>query len=272
MDSYDYDAPWFSHQSDVTSIEIGEGVTSLGVTAFYGFDNLASVEFPSTLISIGLEAFGECTALSSITLPSNLQCIGNYAFGCCESLVSINCDTQGYFVIPEGVLTIGERAFSSCCGLTRLYLPSTLTSIGAELTRYCPNNIDIIVESSTPIICNGWQESDDYSSWSGKFTLYVPDAEAVTAYKNPTYKWYDPDIKNYTTSDDEWYDLVSYISDVKTYAELPGGYESPWAASSPTTPEPATGVETNVIVPSALVLLCGSVLMAYVLNARKKQY
>ena len=66
-----YDAyPWYTYHSVITSVVIGEGITSVAKLAFGGNQNaivygdLATVSLPSTLESIDDNAFAYCTALT----------------------------------------------------------------------------------------------------------------------------------------------------------------------------------------------------------------
>jgi hypothetical protein len=54
--------------------------------------------------------------------------IGNYAFSRCSSLTAVT--------IPDGVTTIGERAFRDCSALTKLIL-SPAVSIGEDCFSNC---------------------------------------------------------------------------------------------------------------------------------------
>ena len=72
--------PWVEYATVIEEIVIGEGVTTIGNTAFYGFTSLESVKIPSSLLSIGEYAFFGCAKLSTVTVPSNTRVIGKYAF------------------------------------------------------------------------------------------------------------------------------------------------------------------------------------------------
>ena len=74
----DIDQPWYSNRSDITSVVIEPGVTSIGSLAFYECSNLTSITIPSGLTSIGEQAFGNCTGLTSITIPSGFISIGHW--------------------------------------------------------------------------------------------------------------------------------------------------------------------------------------------------
>jgi hypothetical protein len=72
--------PWAEYATVIEEIVIGEGVTSIGKSAFYGFTALKSVKLPASLLSIGEYAFFGCAKLDSVTIPSNTRVIGKYAF------------------------------------------------------------------------------------------------------------------------------------------------------------------------------------------------
>ena len=73
-------APWTALNGYITEVVIGEGITYIGTSAFYGFTNITAVSFPSTLTEIGNYAFYGCTALKSVTIPEKVTVIGAYAF------------------------------------------------------------------------------------------------------------------------------------------------------------------------------------------------
>ncbi len=120
----DIDQPWYSNRSDITSVVIEPGVTSIGSQAFYECSNLTSITIPSGLTSIGEQAFGNCTGLTSITIPSGFISIGDYAFWNCTGLTSIT--------IQNGVTSIGTGAFWNCTGLTDITVDSNNSSFCSE--------------------------------------------------------------------------------------------------------------------------------------------
>ena len=114
---YDFDNGWepsddspFYHRSDISSVIIKPGVTSIGAWAFCRCTNLTSITIPSSVTSIESCAFWECTSLTSITIPSSVTSIGGWAFGECTNLMSIT--------IPSSVTSIDEDAFQNCDQLT----------------------------------------------------------------------------------------------------------------------------------------------------------
>ncbi len=80
---YDYGtngAPWASYKDNVNSVVIGDGVTSIGNSSFYGCAGITSVSLPSSLVSVGNYAFYGCKQLADVTVPASVGTIGKYAF------------------------------------------------------------------------------------------------------------------------------------------------------------------------------------------------
>lgn len=114
MDNWDYPtyAPWDEYKESINSIEIKDGVTSIGNSAFKECKSLTSATIPNSVNSIGEKAFLFCENLSNITIPNNVTSIGVSAFHGCLSLSSIT--------IPAGVNSIGKFAFCNCQGLSAI--------------------------------------------------------------------------------------------------------------------------------------------------------
>lgn len=104
-----------------TSVNIGNGVTSIGIRAFAYCHDLTSITIPNSVTSIGTGAFLDCYALTSITIPNSVTGIGTEAFRGCTGLTSIK--------IPNSVTSIGGRFLDGCIGLTSLTIPNSVTSI-----------------------------------------------------------------------------------------------------------------------------------------------
>ncbi len=99
----------FAYCTGLTSVTIGNSVTSIGGGAFRECDNLTSITIPDSVTSIGDSAFSSCYSLTSITIPDSVTRIGKYAFSSCTGLTSIT--------IPNSVTRIGSYAFEGCTNL-----------------------------------------------------------------------------------------------------------------------------------------------------------
>ena len=121
--------PWSAHKNIITSVEIENGITSIGNSAFDGYADLTSVTIPDSVTSIGVQAFDDCTGLKSITIPDSVTSIRGYAFYGCTGITSVE--------IPKNVTSIGKGAFSYCTSLESITIPEKVTSIGDYAFSYC---------------------------------------------------------------------------------------------------------------------------------------
>ena len=126
--TYPSEVPWNSQVSTIKKVIIENGVTSIGVYAFYDCKALENITIPSSVTSIGKTSFNSCYALTDITIPSSVTSIGDYAFANCKGLSSVT--------IPESVTVIGKKAFQTCLALESvIFTPGTADTkleIGAE--------------------------------------------------------------------------------------------------------------------------------------------
>ena len=105
----------FQNCIGLTSVTIGDGVTSIGAGAFYGCSGLTSVTIGNGVTNIGQDAFYKCSGLTSVTIPNNVTRIIQSAFYGCSGLISVT--------IGNGVTSIGSYAFSGCNSLERMTIP-----------------------------------------------------------------------------------------------------------------------------------------------------
>ncbi|MBP3467137.1 MAG: leucine-rich repeat domain-containing protein, partial [Paludibacteraceae bacterium] len=130
MENYGFfDSPF--KNTNVTKVEISQGVTSIGESAFSGCKALTSIEIPNSVTSIGLGAFLGCEALTSIEIPNSVTSIGSYAFEGCEALTNINIsDGNANYASVNGVLYDKEKKTLIRCPQTKtsIEIPNSVTS------------------------------------------------------------------------------------------------------------------------------------------------
>ena len=81
-----------------------------------------------------------------VVIPEGVTSIGNTAFSSCSRLTSIT--------IPEGVTSIGWGTFKDCSSLTRIKLPNSVTSIGIRAFDGCSRLTSIMIPEGVASI--GW--------------------------------------------------------------------------------------------------------------------
>lgn len=153
--------PWASYVSDIKSLQLDEGITSIGNMAFENLSSLqgslvipdtvttigyssfarntgliGTLEIPDSVITVEDNAFRYCTGFTKLKLGKGLKTIGGCAFGSSEYYNTMNF--SGSLIIPDGVETIGWYAFGNCKKFTgNLVIPDSVKSIGDNAFWSC---------------------------------------------------------------------------------------------------------------------------------------
>ena len=181
----------FEGCNSLTSVTIGDGVTSIGNRAFECCSSLTSITIGDGVTSIGEEAFNECSSLTSVHI-SDISAWCNIKFGCVESnpfLFGVGSNPLYYakhlymngkeiteLVIPDGVTTIGNYAFSGCSSLTSVTIPNSVTSIGDFAFYGCDALESVKVLAETPPFAN----DNTFSNY--EIELCVPE-KSISVYQ-----------------------------------------------------------------------------------------
>ena len=165
--SYPDYGPWYSSRSSIKTLNISDGVTSIGNYAFYNCSALTSVTIPNSVTSIGNSAFEDCTGLTSVTIPNSVTSIGSSTFSGCSGLTSVtignsvtsigksafaDCSSLTSVTIGNSVTSIGDYAFEGCSGLTSMTIPNSVTSIGDWAFDGCSGLTSITIPKSVTSI------------------------------------------------------------------------------------------------------------------------
>ena len=161
------------------SVTIPESVTSIGREAFYRCNGLTSIVIPDSVTSIDDGAFWWCERLETVTLGKGVKSIGSWAFDSCNRIskvyytgdinswlgiqfktddsnpcrvlndVDLYIDGQlmTSVVIPDGVKSIGDYAFSASNGIESVTIPSSVKSIGVGAFEYCTGLTSVVIPS-----------------------------------------------------------------------------------------------------------------------------
>ena len=157
----------FSYCRGLTSVTIGNGVTSIGISAFkdcslieviwnaenctkagspynliFRNNNLKTVTIGDNVKTIPSYAFYGCSGLKSVTIGNSVTSIDYQAFYGCIGLTSVT--------IGNGVTYIGDKAFYDCRGLSEIRFNGTISRWNAiSKGGYWKFN----VSSSCKVIC-----------------------------------------------------------------------------------------------------------------------
>ncbi|MDE6707824.1 MAG: leucine-rich repeat domain-containing protein [Oscillospiraceae bacterium] len=194
MEDWYYTSPgWYNLCETIKKVIIEDGVTTIGVGAFWECSALESIIIPDSVTRIesgtfidtpwlerkrkenplviinGILIDGKTCKQKKITIPDGVKIIGNYAFDDCNALESItipdsvtvikanafsDCSALESIVIPDSVTTIEACAFYNCFALESIVIPDSVTTIGGDAFKRTQWLKDKIEENPL-VIVNG---------------------------------------------------------------------------------------------------------------------
>jgi BspA type Leucine rich repeat region (6 copies) len=159
---------------------VNSTLTTIGNYAFAGCSLLYGITLPSSVTTIETGAFAGCYELQQMAIPANVISIASDAFDNCFDLFSFTVDsansnyssTDGVlfnknqsallaypmkksdssYVVPAGVITIGQNSFYNCTNLTSVTIPSSVTGIGDGAFYECTGLTNIVIGSGVTSI------------------------------------------------------------------------------------------------------------------------
>lgn len=163
-------------------------VTSIGDYACCNNSRITDLDIPDIITSIGLMAFYGCENLEKITLPESIAHIEEYAFTSTgyynyednwqdgvlyiqSHLIKADPDKlPSEYSIKEGTTLIAEAAFQECTGLTAVDFPLGLKHICERALYHCPSLTSISIPESIKTI-----EDNAFGFCSKLSSISIPD-------------------------------------------------------------------------------------------------
>ena len=150
MENYNYENNPFYKKSNIKTVIIKNGVTSIGDWVFYNCSSLTSVTIPNSVTNIGDYAFSGCYFTSE-----NFVNNSNVELDDSSKPTIVDTDTGGFCIkdnelvnmrptyaigeitIPNSVTSIDSSAFYGCSSLTSVTMSNSVTSIGKPAFENC---------------------------------------------------------------------------------------------------------------------------------------
>lgn len=129
--------PWAEYADSISSIIIGDGVTSIGNFAFFRMSKITSVTIASSVTVVGRYSFYGCTSLKMLDLGVGVTSIEESAFEQCSALPSVR--------LPGSLKKIGYQAFYRCERLAAITIPASVTEMGKMAFMYCTSLTSAVV-------------------------------------------------------------------------------------------------------------------------------
>ena len=176
----DEDYPLNDLRDSIRRVVIGEGVTSVGDSAFIWCDHLTEVQLPGTLKRMEWWAFADCRELRAMDMPDSVTELepgvlyGDWSlqrvrfsaglkelpsvdvneevlYGTC-----VGCKALETVILPEGLEVIGVRSFGDCEKLTSVTVPATVQRMDMDCFCDCTSLARITILNPDCVIGGGY--------------------------------------------------------------------------------------------------------------------
>ena len=162
------------YKNNITSVEIPNSATSIGVSAFYGCDGLTSVTIGNGVTIIDVSAFYGCKGLTSVTIPNSVTNIKYSAFSGCDGLTSI------YMLSGTPAVVTTSTFSSSSYKNTTLYVPQG--SLEAYKAADIWKDFENIVEFDATGIEDVTEDAPAFEITADGIQLTAAEGKAVAVY------------------------------------------------------------------------------------------
>jgi hypothetical protein len=179
----------FGGCTGVTSITIGNRVTSIGGSAFRD-TRLTSILIPHSVTNIGPRVFDYCSSLKAITVDASnsfYTSVDGVLFSKDQTiLVQYPGHHAENYTIPSSATSIGDWAFYSITSLTNVTIPNSIAKIGAYAFCSCGNLTRVYFEGNAPKV-----DASAFSSAYQATIYYLPGTKGwgPTFGGRPTAVW-----------------------------------------------------------------------------------
>lgn len=181
--------PWQqqSLRYSVRSIQMPEGLTYIGQSAFENCQKVSSVTIPENVSAVGKWAFYNCKALTTMNMPESVDSIGIAAFqGCAltESLYNarlfcfLPTNYSGSYSVPDGIVVVISYSFDGRKELNSVDIPESVLRLGYRTFRNCTALQSITCRAVNPPTSKG----ESFDGVDKSIPLYVP-AESIELYQ-----------------------------------------------------------------------------------------
>ena len=140
----------FSLNKSLKTIDIPDGIETLGEFTFWGCILLEKVTIPDSVKTVERDVFKDCYSLKEVDLGNGITELSREMFMGCSALETI--------VIPDSVTRICDKVFYGCDNLKTVVLPKSLTELSSLAFYACISLKEIKFEGTI----EEWKSKDFY--------------------------------------------------------------------------------------------------------------
>ncbi len=168
-------APGETETPEIEWIEVSlESAGSLGVEVLYKVDKLKDVVNLRVSGPMNDQDWATLSNMSAVNIDLSGATSGNMPSNVFESKTNLRT-----FLFPQGVTSIGEKAFYRS-GLTEVEIPATVRSVGSNCFCYCPNLVNVDWKATANI--------SDYCFYGSKQLASVTIADGASSIGQYSFK------------------------------------------------------------------------------------